>query len=440
MPARPHHRRRLLRGLSLAPLATLAALGPGGAALVPATAAEPAPRRLTLWTMQLAPFHNAYVQGLIRSFERAHPGVRVHWVDVPWAEMERKTLTAIAAGAPPDVVNLNPQFSAKLAELGALAEPEAYLSPQQVAAYLPAAWAANRLGTAPGARSFALPWYVTTNLTLAHRGLLARAGVDVPRTLPELLQAARRIRETTGAYAYFPALDGSAPLEAMVAAQGRFLTADGCGPGFADDAGAQVIDSYRQLYQQGLVPRNVLTEGHRTAVTAFLSGQVAMISTGMQFLQQVKTASPEVYAQVEVAPPVASARANLSVMNLAVPATAADKALAFALALHVTSSENQLELARRVPVLPSTAASYSDALFTTPGTDPLLARARALSVRQVFSGAVLVPPVPRYGKLQSSFVRNLQATMLGHQTADEAVARIDREWRAVIGCARKAAV
>jgi putative chitobiose transport system substrate-binding protein len=93
-----------------------------------------------------------------------------------------------------------------------------------------------------------------------------------------------------------------------------------------------------------------------------------------------------------------------------------------------------------VPVLPSTAASYSDALFTTPGADPLLARARALSVRQVFSGAVLVPPVPRYGKLQTSFVRNLQATMLGRQTADEAVARIDREWRAVIGCARKAAL
>jgi putative chitobiose transport system substrate-binding protein len=194
------------------------------------------------------------------------------------------------------------------------------------------------------------------------------------------------------------------------------------------------------LYQKGLVPRNVLTEGHRTAVTAFLSGQVAMISTGMQFLQQVKTASPEVYAQVEVAPPVASARANLSVMNLAVPATAPDKALAFALALHVTSSENQLELARRVPVLPSTTASYSDALFTTPGADPLLDRARALSVRQVFSGAVLVPPVPRYGKLQTSFVRNLQAAMLGRQTADEAISRIDREWRAVIGCARKAAL
>ena len=391
--------------------------------------------------MQLAPFHNDYVNGLIRSFERSHPGVQVQWVDVPWAEMERKTLTAIAAGAPPDVVNLNPQFSAKLAALGALAGPEDHLTPQQVAAYLPAAWAANRLATVPGARSFALPWYVTTNLTLVNRGLLARAnagaGVAVPRTLAELLDASRAIRRATGGYAYFPALDGSAPLEAMVAAHGRFLTPDGCAPGFADAVGIAVIDTYRTLYQQGLVPRNVLTEGHRTAVTAFLAGQVAMISTGMQFLQQVKTASPAVYAQVDVAPPVASTRANLSVMNVAVPATVRDPGLAFALALHVTSADNQLALARRVPVLPSTVASYDDVLFTTPGADALLTRARALSVRQVMAGTVLVPPVPRYGKLQTSFVRHLQGAMLNRQTPADAMAAIDREWRAVLGCGRR---
>ena len=430
----PFDRRELLVAAGLALAGGLGPAGASAASAAPNGRRAQGPQRLSLWTMQLAPFHNAYVQGLIASFEREHPGVTVQWVDVPWAEMERKTLTAIAAGAPPDVVNLNPQFSAKLAELGALAEPEGHLTPQQVAAYLPEAWAANRLRASGGAASFALPWYVTTNLTLVNRGLLARGGVAVPTSLSELLAAARRIRQVTGAYAFFPALDGSAPLEAMVAAQGRFLSADGCGPGFADAAGIQVIESYRQLYQEGLVPRNVLTEGHRTAVTAFLSGQVAMISTGMQFLQQVRLASPALYEQVDVAPPVASTRANLSVMNLAVPATVRDRALAFALALHVTRSDHQTELARRVPVLPSTAASYDDALFTKPGGDALLNRARALSVRQVFSAQVLVPPVPRYRKLQTSFVRNLQAAMLGRRTPAEAMASIDREWRAVIGC------
>jgi putative chitobiose transport system substrate-binding protein len=127
--------------------------------------------------MQLSPHHDAYVRSLLAAFEALHPGVRVRWVDVPWAEMERKALTAIAAGTAPDVVNLNPQFSAKLAELGALHEPERFLRSEQVAAYLPSTWAANRLG----ARTFALPWYVTSNITLCNRTLLESSGVPPPR-------------------------------------------------------------------------------------------------------------------------------------------------------------------------------------------------------------------------------------------------------------------
>ncbi|MFY8084675.1 MAG: hypothetical protein ACOVN7_13225, partial [Rubrivivax sp.] len=68
---------RLLIRLPTAALAGATCLG----------AAGPAPRReLAFWTMQLAPFHNDYVQGLIARFEAARPGVRVKWTDVPWAE------------------------------------------------------------------------------------------------------------------------------------------------------------------------------------------------------------------------------------------------------------------------------------------------------------------------------------------------------------------
>ncbi|MFN8985028.1 MAG: hypothetical protein ACK5VR_01765, partial [Burkholderiales bacterium] len=35
------------------------------------------------WTMQLSPFHDAYIRGVISSFEKQNPDVRVKWVDVP---------------------------------------------------------------------------------------------------------------------------------------------------------------------------------------------------------------------------------------------------------------------------------------------------------------------------------------------------------------------
>jgi putative chitobiose transport system substrate-binding protein len=144
---------------------------------------------LTLWTMQLAPFHNDYVQGLLARYEAQRPGVRVKWVDVAWAEMERKMLASLAAGTAPDVVNLNPQFSARLAELGALEDPRRHLSDEQVGNFLPAAWRANQLSGVP----FALPWYLSTTVNLVRLDLLKQAGVATPATFDELPAAAQAL-------------------------------------------------------------------------------------------------------------------------------------------------------------------------------------------------------------------------------------------------------
>ncbi len=412
----------------------LVGAGAGALLALPAWPVQSSGREVSFWTMQLSPHHDAYIRAVLAAFERRHAGVRVKWVDVPWSEMERKVLTAIAAGTAPDIVNLNPQFSAKLAELGALQEPERFMSPEQVAGYLPSTWAANRLG----GRTFALPWYVTSNITLCNRALLERASVRPPRDWPALLETAPQLRERTGQYAYFTALDGSAALEMLAATRApqlALLTPDQCGAAFDNADGRAFFQAFGELYQRQWVPRNVLTEGHRTAVTMFLSGQVAMVSTGMQFLAQVRNANPGLYPLVQVAPQLGAGRPNLAVMNLAVPTASRNPELAFALAAFVTDASNQLALARRVPVLPSSAASYDDALFTQPSGDEVLDAARALTVRQVREGTVLVPPVRRYSRLRASFVRALQSTMLGRLAPADAVRTVAREWRGLLGCA-----
>lgn len=391
-------------------------------------------RTLEFWTMQLSPHLDGYVSGLIQRYEAAHPGVKIKWIDLPWSEMERKVLTAIAAGQAPDVVNLNPQFAAKLAEFGALAQPEAYLDPATVAAYLPAAWAGNRLD----GKTFAVPWYVTTNLTVVHRGLLQQAGVaQVPRTHAELLAVAPRIA-ALGKYAYFPALDGSHPLETLVAMGAPLLDANGC-PGFATERGAAAFGFYRQLYQQRLVPRNVVTEGHRKAVELFTAGEVAMVSTGMQFLGSIRASNPALYAAIDIAPPLSNAEVppNLAVMNLAVPAASRQPREAFAFAAFVTNAANQLQFAKTVPVLPSTRESYRDPfLATEPASAELIDRARALSSRLAQQGRVLVPPMRSYSKLRNSYAIQLQAQMLGKAAPDAALRKTEAQWASLLGCKR----
>lgn len=388
---------------------------------------------LEFWTMQLSPHLDGYVKGLIAAYEAQHPGVKIKWVDLPWSEMERKVLTAIAAGQAPDVVNLNPQFAAKLAEFGALAEPEQHLPPAVVGAYLPAAWAGNRLD----GKTFALPWYLTTNLTLVNRGLLQKAGVSVPRTHADLLAAAPQFK-AQGVHAYFPALDGSHPLETLVAFGAPLLDERGC-PGFVNARGAAAFGFYRQLYQGGYVPRNVVTEGHRKAVELFVAGELGLVSTGMQFLNFIKTSNAKLYAQIDVAPPLAGPGVppNLAVMNLAVPAASKQKAAAFDFAAFISNAQNQLAFAKTVPVLPSTVASYADPfLSTTPASNELIDRARALSSAAAQQGQVLVPPMRAYSKLRNSYSLQLQAQMLGKTAPAEALATVGKQWAALLGCKR----
>ncbi len=396
--------------------------------------ADPAHGRpLEFWTMQLSPHLDSYVRGLIGRYEAANPGVQVKWVDMPWAEMERKVLTAIAAGQAPDVVNLNPQFAAKLAEFDALADPARHLPPAVLDAYLPAALAGNRLGD----RGFALPWYLTTNLTLVNRRLLQRAGVaQAPTTHAELLSLAPRLA-AQGAYAYFPALDGSHPLETLVAMGGTLLDARGC-PGFVDERGAAVFHFYRQLYQQRWVPRNVVTEGHRKAVELFVAGELTVVSTGMQFLNFIKTSNAALYGQIDVAPPLSApgVAPNLALMNLAVPRASRDVAGAMRFAAFVSNAENQLAFAKAVPVLPSTRASYADPfLATTPASAELVDRARALSAATALQGRVLVPPMRHYSKLRNAYSLQLQAQMLGRAEPAVALRTAGRQWASLLGCA-----
>ena len=84
-----------------------------------ATQPQDGTQEVEFWTMQLQPDFLDYFNQLIATYEAENPGTKVRWVDVPWADMQSKILTAVTAGTAPDVVNLNPDFAAQLASRNA---------------------------------------------------------------------------------------------------------------------------------------------------------------------------------------------------------------------------------------------------------------------------------------------------------------------------------
>ena len=152
------------------------------------------------WTMQLSPDYDDYFNTLIASFETENPDIKINWLDVPWADMEKKILAAVSANNAPDVVNLNPDFASQLATKGAWLSLDDKLTAAQQAVYLPGIWQATQLN----GDSFGFPWYLTTRVTLYNTDLLKAAGVsEPPITFEALATVAKQVKEKTGKYAFF---------------------------------------------------------------------------------------------------------------------------------------------------------------------------------------------------------------------------------------------
>ena len=411
-------------------LSTLFLLGACGAQTTQSTASGKS--KIVFWTMQLKPQFDKYMTDLIAGFVKENPTVEVEWVDIPWGEMETKILSSVAAKTAPDVVNLNPQFASKLAEKKALVDMGKSISDADKASYFPNIWKANQLDNV----TFGLPWYVSTDITIYNRSLFEKAGLDPakpPKTYEELTKVSEQIKAKTGKYAFLLTMDGGQVLEAMVQMGMKLLDANGKAA-FNDAAGKAAFDYWVNLFEKQLIPREILTEGHRKAIELYQSGELAILLTGPQFLQTVAQNAPDVAKVTDVGAQITGSTGKMSaaVMNVSVPTTSPNQALAVKFALYLTNAENQLAFTKVENSLPSTIKSASDRYFTEVAKDaPLLDRARVTSASQLAQSEVLIPPAKDIEKLRKIIYEELQLAMLKEKTSDKAIASATERWNSL---------
>lgn len=382
------------------------------------------------WTMQLQPQFTDYFNQLIGQFERENSGIKVRWVDVPWADMQSKILTAVSAGTAPDVVNLNPDFAAQLAGRNAWLELTDRVSEADQQQYLPKIWTANTLD----GKTFGLPWYLTTSVAIYNQELLTQAGVtQPPTTFEELAQVAQQVKEKTGKYAFFITFvpEDSAEVLQSFSQMGVTLVDAQGQAAFNTPAGKAVFQYWTDLYQKNLLPKEVLTQGHRRAIELYQQGETAILSSGPQFLKTVETNAPAIAKASVAAPQITgtTGKKNVAVMNLVIPRNTDQPDAAIKFALFVTNNDNQLTFAKAADVLPSTQAALNDPFFTNlPANATSIEKARAVSANQMKDAEVLLPPLADIKDLQKIVYDNLQAAMLGEKTVDQAIADAASEW------------
>ncbi|MBW4574779.1 MAG: sugar ABC transporter substrate-binding protein [Aphanothece sp. CMT-3BRIN-NPC111] len=386
---------------------------------------------IEFWTMQLQPKFTNYFNELIATFESQNPGVKVRWVDVPWSAMESKILTAVSAKTAPDVVNLNPDFASQLASRNAWLDLDAKVPQTVRQEYLPNIWNASTLN----GKSFGLPWYLSSSVTIYNKDLLKQAGISKPpATYAELGQIAQQIKDKTGKYAFFITLvpeDSAQVLESFVQMGVQLVDAQGKAA-FNTPAGKAAFQYWVDLYKKGLLPREVLTQGHQHAIELYQAGETAMLGSGAEFIETIAKNAPGIAKASAVAPQITgeTGKKNVAVMNLVIPRNTdkPDEALKFA--LFVTNTQNQLAFAKTANVLPSTAKAveeYKRALASDKNVSSV-EQGRSISASQLSQAEVLVPAMKNLNVLQKAIYENIQAAMLGEKTVDKAVADAAQAW------------
>lgn len=372
---------------------------------------------VVFWTLQMNDFA-PYINGVIKDFETENPEIKIKWVDVPFSEGEKRTLASVLSDNPPDLVNLNPDFSSTLAHKGALYEIPQDKTKQFNQEIL------NALKT--NGKIYSIPWYATSAITIYNKNLFKKANLQVPKTYSEIIKSAPIIKQKTGAYITLPNITEN---DTMLKILNKFGVSDTFS--INNNKSVKVFDIFRNLYRKNLIPKETVTMTLQEALEKYMSENIAMIGAGANFLNMIKENAPSTYAKTDVAPQIVGelGQNDFSLMNFVIPLRAKHKDEALKFALFLTNDKNQLELAKLTNVLATNEKTLQNDFYTKYDEKDLMAKARVISAKQLNK----VQPVFRTQKGQKD-INNIvnsavQEILLDKDSTQNILNRVSKDWK-----------
>lgn len=370
-------------------------------------------KEISFWTLQMGDFA-PYIQRIMTEYEKENPDIKIKWVDVPFSEGEKRTLAAVMTDCPPDLVNLNPDFSAILAQKGTLEEiPQDRLTEFN-----------NEVVKALkyNGKTYSIPWYATSAITIYNKELLNKAGVNnVPKTYSELGNISKIIKDRTGAYSFLPTITEN---DTMVKILNKYGVSDP--KDYDNQVAVEVFNLFKNLYQQDLIPQETITMTHREALEQYMAGKIVFYQAGANFLNMIKENAPKVYAQTDVAEQLKGpvGQNDFSVMNFVIPVRAKYKDEALDFCLYLTNEKNQLELAKMTNVISTNTNALKDDFYND--YSDLTSKARSISAKQINHITPQFEQKKNQKEINLIVNTAVQSVLLGKETAEDALLKIKK--------------
>jgi ABC-type glycerol-3-phosphate transport system substrate-binding protein len=160
--------------------------------------AQTAPKTISWLTWNLVTFEG-YIRDAIQGFKSTHPGVEIEWIDKKGPELPAFYQTQLAAGTPPDVIDIQGALGLEYAGQGALVDLTPRLAAETaIKNRFDAAYLSNWVFEG---KNYMVPYYVSKTLLFWNKTRFREAGSDKPpASFDEILAVANRIKggEKTG--------------------------------------------------------------------------------------------------------------------------------------------------------------------------------------------------------------------------------------------------
>ncbi|MCX5141850.1 MULTISPECIES: extracellular solute-binding protein [unclassified Streptomyces] len=220
---------------------------------------------------------DTYWDGVARSFEASHPGIKVDVTVLPWTDIDRKVAEMVKAGKAPDIAQIGAY--ADYAKAGKLYSADQMLSIPTQANFLPKLAEAGRVNRI----QYGLPFVASTRLLFYNKQLFSKAGLHAPQTWDDIAADAAALKQRGVSYPFaLPLGQEESQAETMM----WLLSGGG---GYTDDVGSYDIDSVENVKTFDWLKSNLVDKGlvgpvapgkldRAKAFAAFTKGEVGMLN------------------------------------------------------------------------------------------------------------------------------------------------------------------
>lgn len=372
---------------------------------------------------------DGFLRGLMDEFEAANEGITVELLSGPYAATKEQLIAGAASRTMPDVMGLDGAWVHDLASQNALADLDQLMSD----ASFDDSELAAKVEVDDATRMIPVANFVY--ILFMNLGALREAGIDSPpATREEFIAAAKAASDAEPNIAgWVLPLSLEAPngvqndVMSWLWADGGSMLADGA-PDLESDAVKSVLDFIVELNEQGLIASGSATLKEQDKVEEFSSGRAAMIVDTVAHVNMFRTGSPDLEFQVAAMPTadgaVESPGVTYGSWGIGVAEASENKEAAWKLVQFLMSEDVNARIATAANAFPGNSNAVPDGVEDDEVTKT------AFEVWQSGTPVNEFVGLPVAEQLMRDFAEQLQKTLEGSQSVDEALSAAQEAWSA----------